>query len=324
MVKQTSRKGKKDNPTAKAPRRSLASMELWKNKALYLMCLPALAWVIIFNYVPMYGVQIAFRNYNAIDGITGSPWVGLKNFMFFFKSNDALRVTGNTLLINALCIILGHGLSIATAILLNEIGKKKLKKVYQTLLFFPYFISWAVVQAILQGFLSDSYGLVNNFLQAIGQETVSWYSKGFAWVWIIVACSVWKGLGYNTVIYLARITSVDEAMYEAARLDGANKWQEIKYITLPMMKPTVIILLLMSIGSVFRADLNMFLALAPGSGPSMHYTNVIDTYVYYAMKNNMQYGLSAAVGLWQSVMGLILVLMSNWLVRKYDPDNKLF
>ena len=309
---------------AGSDKNNLFARELWKNRVLYLMCVPALVWIIIFCYVPMYGVQIAFRNYNAIDGIWKSPFVGLKNFRFFFKSNDALRVTLNTLVVNVLCIVLGHGLSIGTAILLNEIGKRRVKKTYQTLLFFPYFISWVVVQTILQALLSDNYGLFNNLREALGQGPVSWYTKGFTWVWIIVACSVWKGLGYNTVIYLARITSIDQSVYEASRIDGANKWQEISRITLPLMKPTVIILLLMSIGGVFRADLNMFLSLSPTSGPSLHYINVIDTYVYYAMKNNLQYGLSAAVGLWQSVMGLLLVLLSNWLVSKYDPENKLF
>ena len=324
MENQTVRNTEQKPRAAGSHKNNLVARELWKNRVLYLMCVPALAWIIIFCYVPMYGVQIAFRNYNAIDGIWKSPFVGLKNFRFFFKSNDALRVTINTLVVNILCIGLGHGLSIATAILLNEIGKKRLKKSYQTMLFFPYFISWVVVQTILQALLSDNYGLLNNLREAVGLSRVAWYSKGFTWVWIIVACSVWKGLGYNTVIYLARITSIDQSVYEASRIDGANKWQEITRITLPLMKPTIVILLLMSIGGVFRADLNMFLSLSPTSGAALRYINVIDTYVYYAMKNNLQYGLSAAVGLWQSLMGLLLVLISNWLVSRYDPDNKLF
>lgn len=324
MANQTVRNTEQKPRAAGSHKNNLVARELWKNRVLYLMCVPALAWIIIFCYVPMYGVQIAFRNYNAIDGIWKSPFVGLKNFRFFFKSNDALRVTINTLVVNILCIVLGHGLSIATAILLNEIGKKRLKKTYQTMLFFPYFISWVVVQTILQALLSDNYGLLNNLREAVGLSRVAWYSKGFTWVWIIVACSVWKGLGYNTVIYLARITSIDQSVYEASRIDGANKWQEITRITLPLMKPTIVILLLMSIGGVFRADLNMFLSLSPTSGAALRYINVIDTYVYYAMKNNLQYGLSAAVGLWQSLMGLLLVLISNWLVSRYDPDNKLF
>ena len=324
MENQTVRNTEQKPRAAGSHKNNLVARELWKNRVLYLMCVPALAWIIIFCYVPMYGVQIAFRNYNAIDGIWKSPFVGLKNFRFFFKSNDALRVTINTLVVNILCIGLGHGLSIATAILLNEIGKKRLKKSYQTMLFFPYFISWVVVQTILQALLSDNYGLLNNLREAVGLSRVAWYSKGFTWVWIIVACSVWKGLGYNTVIYLARITSIDQSVYEASRIDGANKWQEITRITLPLMKPTIVILLLMSIGGVFRADLNMFLSLSPTSGAALRYINVIDTYVYYAMKNNLQDGLSAAVGLWQSLMGLLLVLISNWLVSRYDPDNKLF
>ena len=298
--------------------------ELWKNRALYLMCIPAFVWLIIFCYTPMYGAQIAFRKYNARDGITGSPFVGFKNFEFFFKSNDALRVTGNTLLINFLIITLTLVLSVCTAILLSEIRKKKLKKLYQTLIFFPYFVSWVVVQAILRAILSDSYGFVNGLLESMGLEPVAWYSLGSAWIWIVVICAVWKNLGYNTVIYLARITSIDSTMYEAARLDGASKLQEIWYITLPMLKPTIIIMLLMSIGGVFRADLNMFLAVSPTSGAALKYINVIDTYVYHAMKNNMQYGLSAAVGLWQSLMGFLLVLLSNKLVKRYESENALF
>lgn len=298
--------------------------ELWKNRALYLMCIPAFVWLIIFCYTPMYGAQIAFKKYNARDGITGSPPVGLKNFEFFFKSNDALRVTTNTLLINFLIITLTLVLSVCTAVLLSEIKKQKVKKIYQTMIFFPYFVSWVVVQAILRAILSDSYGFINGLLETLGLEPVAWYSLGSAWIWIVVICAVWKNLGYNTVIYLARISSIESSMYEAVRLDGASKLQEIWYITLPMMKPTIIIMLLMSIGGVFRADLNMFLAISPTSGPALRYINVIDTYVYGAMMNNMQYGMSAAVGLWQSLMGFILVLLSNKLVKRYESENALF
>ncbi|MBO5070931.1 MAG: sugar ABC transporter permease [Roseburia sp.] len=324
MKKQRKIQKQAERKTSKRPRHNSIIHELWRNRALYIMCLPALAWLVVFCYVPMYGAQIAFRKYNARDGITKSPFVGLKNFEFFFKSNDAVRVTGNTLLLNFLCITLTLVLSVSTAILLNEVRKKKLKKIYQTMIFFPYFVSWVVVQAILQALLSDSYGLINSVLEEAGLERIAWYSLGFPWVWIVVICSVWKSLGYNTVIYLARITSIDQSYYEAARIDGASKMQEIIRITLPLMKPTIIIMLLMSIGGVFRADLNMFVAISPTTGASLRYINVIDTYVYGAMRNSMQYGMSAAVGLWQSVMGFALVMFSNWLVRRYESENALF
>lgn len=298
--------------------------ELWKNRTLYLMASPALLYLIFFSYIPLYGIQVAFRDFNFVDGVTHSPWVGLKNFEFFFKSKFFLQTTGNTLFLNFMIIGLGIITQVSTAILLNEVVSRRMKKAFQTAMFFPYFISWIVVDAFVRGLLSERYGLVNNLIRHFGGEGVAWYNWAEIWPAILIGAAIWKGLGYNTVIYLARITGIDQEMYEAARIDGANKFQQIFKITLPMLKPTIILLLLMSIGNMFRGDFQMVYALVGDNGMLLPRTEIIDTYVYRAMRLNAQYGTSAAVGLFQSVMGFVLVLFSNYLVKKNDADLAIF
>lgn len=297
---------------------------MWKNRTLYLMAVPALIPLVMFSYIPMYGIQIAFRNYNFVEGITHSPWVGMKNFEFFFRSKFFPQITFNTLFINFMCIGLGIVTQVTVAILLNEVVGKRLKKAFQTAMFFPYFISWIVVDAFMEGLLSERYGLVNNIIRSFGGEGIAWYNEAAIWPAILIIASLWKALGYNSVIYLARITGIDQELYEAARIDGANKWQEITRITLPLLKPTIILLLLMSLGNMFRGDFGMIYALVGDNGMLLPTTEIIDTYVYRAMRFDAQYGMAAAVGLFQSVMGFVLVLFSNYLVRKHDKDLAIF
>lgn len=298
--------------------------ELSNNRSLYLMILPALAVLIVFAYLPMYGIQVAFRNYNAADGMTGSPWVGMKNFLFFFKSIYLERLTFNTLFLNLLFLVAGLFMQVSTAVLINEVLSRRYQKVLQTAMFFPYFLSWIVVSTLVNALLNESYGILNGFLRALGGEGVVWYKEAKYWPAILTISNVWKGMGYGVVIYLAKIAGIDQEMYEAARIDGANKAQEIFRITLPNLVPTIVLLLLLSVGNMFRGDFGMIFQLTSDSGSLQSTTDVIDTFVYRAMRVNGQYGLSAAIGLTQSLMGLLLVMLSNWLVKRYDKDMAIF
>lgn len=298
--------------------------ELKKNRALYGMTLPALIYLLLFSYIPLYGIQVAFRNYNFVDGITKSPWVGLKNFEFFFKSKFFLSTTFNTLFLNFMIIGFGLVAQVGVAILLNEIVNKKAKKIFQTAMFFPYFISWIVVDAFVKGLLSEKFGLINNIIRGFGGEGVAWYNNAAIWPFLLVAIAIWKSLGYNAVIYLAAIAGIDQEIYEAAKIDGANKFQEIFKITLPLLKPTIVMLLLMSIGNMFRGDFQMVYSIIGDNSMLLPTTEIIDTYVFRAMRLNSQYGTAAAVGLYQSIMGFVLVMISNYLVRRNDKDLAIF
>lgn len=298
--------------------------ELFTNRALYLMTLPAFAFLIIFNYVPLYGIQIAFRNFNVVDGITRSPFVGLRNFEFFFKSNFFFSTTFNTLYLNFLFIFFGMIMQVSTAILISEVISARLRKSFQTAMFFPYFISWVIITALVSALLSEKFGVLNRILASLDLQTVVWYNEPRIWPAILTIASVWKGLGYGVVIYLAKIVGIDTQIYESARIDGANKFQEIMRITLPMLTPTIVLLLLMAIGGIFRGDFGMIYSLVGDNGMLLSTTEIIDTYVYRAMRINAQYGMAAAVGLYQSVMGLILVLLSNYLIKRYDNDLAIF
>jgi putative aldouronate transport system permease protein len=298
--------------------------ELFSNRALYLMTIPALLFLIVFNYVPMYGIQIAFRNFNVVDGISRSPFVGLKNFAFFFKSDFFYTITFNTLYLNFLFISTGVLTQVSTAILINEVLQLRLKKLFQTAMFFPYFISWVIVTALVTSLLSERFGLVNRVLTQLGLETVVWYFEPKIWPAILTVASIWKGLGYGVVIYLAKIAGIDAEIYEAARIDGAGKFHEIRHITLPMLIPTVVLLLLIAIGGIFRGDFGMIYSLIGDNGLLLTTTEIIDTYVYRAMRINAQYGMAAAIGLYQSVMGFGLVLLSNYLVKRYDRSMGIF
>lgn len=308
-------------------RRSPAARFLWefrKNHALYLMIVPALAVLVVFAYVPMYGIQVAFRNYNASGGITGSPWVGLKYFTYFYKSIYFERLLVNTLFLNMLFLCFGLFMQVTTAVLLNEIVISRYQKILQTAMFFPYFLSWVVVSTLVNAVLNEQYGILNQFIRWMGSDGIVWYKDAKYWPAILTVASVWKGMGYGMVIYMARIAGIDQNLYEAARIDGANKRQEISKITLPMLVPTIILLLLLGIGNMFRGDFGMIYQLTGDNGSLYATTDVIDTFVYRSMRVSGQYGLAAAIGLNQSVMGLLMVLVTNYLVRRYDTDMAIF
>lgn len=299
-----------------------------ENRELVGLALPGTIWFLLFAYLPIVGVIIAFKEWRIeggfIESLIKSPWVGLANFKFLFQSSDAWLITKNTILYNLTFIILGIIIPVTLAILLRELFNKKLSKFYQTAMFLPYFLSWVVVSYCLYAFLSPTQGFVNSMLASMGKDTVSWYTESKFWPYIIVFMSQWKSIGYGTVIYLAAICGIDKSYYEAAMIDGATKWQQIKNITLPLLKPVLIIMFITSIGGMFKSDFGLFYQLPKDSGALYPVTNVIDTYVYRALMNLGNIGMSTAAGLYQSFVGLILVLTTNAIVRKVDNENAFF
>lgn len=295
---------------------------------LYLMFLPGAVYLFINCYIPMFGIQIAFRQYNAVDGVYASPWVGLKNFEFLFKTNDAFVMVRNTLLYNLVFIVLGTVLAVAVAIILNEIRSKKAKQLYQTIILIPFLISMVIVSYLAFAFLSNGNGFINNtLLKLLGvpkEQWIQWYNEPKYWPFIIVLVNIWKGLGYNMILYYATICGIDSTLYEAAVVDGATRWQRIRNVTLPGLKSTVIILTLMALGGIFRSDFGLFYQVPQNSGPLINVTQTIDTYVYRGLMQTNNIGMSSAAGLYQSVVGFILVVSANLVVRKIDNESALF
>ncbi len=292
---------------------------------LYLMMLPACVYMFINNYVPMPGASVAFRQYNFQKGIYGSPFIGLKNFEFLFKSNDAWVIMRNTIGYNLVFIVLGTVAAIAVAILLNEVRAKLPKKIYQTCILIPYLVSMVIVSYLAFAFLSEEHGLLNTqLLGALGLDKISWYNEPKYWPVILVIVNLWKNIGYNTIMYYAMILAIDKTYYEAARVDGASRWQQILHITLPSIKPTIIILTLMSVGRIMYSDFGLFYQVPMNSGTLINVTNTIDTYVYRGLMQSNNIGMSAAAGFYQSVVGFILVIVANAIVKKIDPENALF
>ena len=291
-----------------------------KNLPLTMMALPGIILMILFKYLPLSGIVLAFKQYNIRDGIFGSAWNGLKNFEYLFRTKDAWIITRNTLGYNLLFIVLDLVLAVTMAIILNELHQKKAAKVYQTIFMAPYFLSWVVVSFVAYSLLSVDNGFIN---RAFGLN-VTWYSEPRVWPFILIIFQVWKTLGYSTVMYLGSIVGISNDYYEAALMDGATKWQQIRYITLPSLKSMMIVLTILAIGKIFYADFGLFYQLPRNSGPLFPVTNVIDTYVYRALKENGNIGMSAAASLYQSLVGFVLVLVSNFIVRKIDKDSALF
>lgn len=292
---------------------------------LYLMFLPGAIYLFINNYLPMTGIVVAFKNYNARKGIWGSPWAGLKNFEFLFASPDAWIITRNTILYNVVFIILNTVLGIAFAIFICDALSKRMKKVYQSAILFPYLMSAVILGYIVYAFFSQQTGIVNNsILPALGMDEIAWYQKPEYWPFILVFANTWKGVGYGTLIYVSAINGIDPSLYEAAKLDGAKKWQQIRYITLPFLIPTIITLTLMSVGRIFYSDFGLFYQVPRNSGLLFPTTNVIDTYVYRGLMETGNIGMSAAAGFYQSVIGFALVLVANGVVRKVSKENALF
>lgn len=292
---------------------------------LYLMMLPALLYLLINNYIPMAGMVIAFKKLNFAKGIWASPWAGLKNFKFLFASKDAWIITRNTLLYNVAFILVNMVVGIAIAILITEVRNTKLKKVYQSAILLPFLMSMVILSYIVYALLSAENGLVNNsILPLFHIDPIQWYQKPKYWPAVLIIANCWKGVGYGCLIYIASLIGIDPSFYEAARLDGASKWQEITKITLPSLVPTIITLLLLSIGRIFYSDFGLFYQVPMNSGVLFPTTNVIDTYVYRALIEQGNISMSSAAGVYQSLVGFCVVMLSNWIVRKVDKDQALF
>jgi len=296
-----------------------------KYYVLLLMMIPGLAYLLINNYLPMFGLIIAFKDYNFAKGLLDSDWVGLKNFEYLFKTQDAYIITRNTILYNFCFIILNTAFALGIAIALNEIRSRFMSRFYQSVLLLPHLISMVIVSYLAYSLLSMETGFINKtILPLFGMDDISWYSESKYWPFILTIISLWKGAGFLCVIYLAAIIGIDPEYYEAAKLDGASKWQQIRSITLPLLSPIIIMMTLLAIGKIFYSDFGLFYQVPLGSGALNDTTQVIDTYVYRALMNLGDIGMSSAAGLYQSVVGFVLVLLSNYAVRKFNKDSALF
>ena len=312
--------------TTPTPQRKKKSFRknLAQNGPLLLMLAPAFLFVFVNNYIPMFGAIIAFKNFNYVDGFLKSPWAGLKNFEFLFKSEAAWRITRNTIGYNLTFIFLGLVLSVTAALLLNELRNRRAAKVYQSVIFLPYFMSWVVVAYLVYAVLAPR-GLYNStIVQLLGKETIDWYTSPEYWPFILPLVNVWKNIGYSIVIYLAGITGIDQEFYEAAVLDGANKFQQIFKITIPFLVPLMIVTTLMALGGIFRSDFGLFYQVPMQQGLLKPTTDVLDTYIYNALIRTGDLGMSSAAGFYQSIVGFVLVLTANWTVGKISPENKVF
>jgi putative aldouronate transport system permease protein len=300
-----------------------------RNKILLLMVLPGALWFLCFSYLPLVGTIAAFKEYRFsrhgfLYSLIHSKNVGWDNFKFLFSTDAAWTITRNTLFYNIAFIVLGLVCSVGLAILLSELTNKKMAKVYQTGMFLPYFLSWVIVGYFAFSFLSMDRGLLNHILGYFGGGSLQWYSDPKYWPYILVFVYLWKSVGYSSVVYLASILGIDKSLYEAAMIDGASKLQQVRNITLPLLKPIVIIMTLLAVGKIFYADFGLFYQVPRDSGTLYSVTNVIDTYVYRGLKTTGEIGMSTAAGLYQSVVGFVLVIVSNFIVRKIDKDSALF
>lgn len=302
-----------------------------KTLILLSMAAPTAIWLLFLRYLPMGGIVLAFKDYKVnprnpsfISNLIHSQWVGLKNFAFLFKTNDAWIMFRNTICYNVVFIILGVIIPVTLAIMMNEVTKKFVAKTYQTLMFFPYFLSWVVVSYFLNAFLDAQYGMLPAAQRAAGEAVTSWYTTKGPWPYIIVFANLWKNVGYTTVLYLAAITGIDATLYEAAAIDGATKWEQVRYVTLPHLRTIISILFIMNVGKIFNADFGLFYNVPMQNGALFSVTQVIDTYVYRAFMVTGDISLSSAAGLLQNVLGFICILGANTIVKKIDDESSLF
>lgn len=298
-------------------------LELRKNKFSYLFLLPATLYTLVFSYFTIPYMIIAFEDFKYDTGIY-SNWVGLKNFSFFFQSTKAWEVTRNTLGLNISYLVVDTVIALVIAILVNEIKKRKFAKLTQSAMLFPHFLSWVIIAYVLYAFLSSEYGLLNQVITGLGGKAVNWYNNASHWPAILIIIHALKTAGYNSIVYLAAITGIDSGIYEAAMIDGAGTWKRILHITMPLLMPTVCILTLMSIGRIFYGDFAMYYALVKDNGILLKTTDVIDTYVFRMLRTTGNPSMAMAIGLYQSVMGFLMVFGANWFTKKFFPEGALF
>ena len=298
--------------------------DLKHNTSLCMLCLPMIVWFLIFAYTPLVYLIVAFKKYSAVEGLWGSEWVGLKNFEAFFGSTNFLNVTYNTVFLNALFIIATMLFSIVIAIAISEVRGRIYKKTVQSVVILPHFISWTVIALLCESLLKTNNGFVNNIIVSLGGKKINFFQNAGVWPALLTILRVWQGAGYGSIVYLATITGIDQSIYEAARIDGASRAQCIWYITLPVLRTTAVLLFIMNVGKIFNGDFGMIYNLVGSNTLLYKTTDVIDTYVYRMLVESTNIGQSAAVSLWQSIMGLLIVLGTNALARKIEPDSALF
>jgi putative aldouronate transport system permease protein len=294
-----------------------------QNREILGLFFPGFLYILIFSYLPMFGIILAFKRYRYDQGILGSQWVGFENFKFFFASEDAWRITRNTVLYEIGYIFLTMIFALLFAILLNEIGRRT-SKIYQTALFIPYFISWVVVSYISYAFLDQQTGYLNTILHWFGMEPHKWYLEKEPWPIILNIASLWKKVGFSALVYYAGIMGINQEYYEAARIDGATRFQMAMKITIPMLTPLITIMLILAVGGIFHGDFGLHYFIPNNQGMTYPTTDIIDTYVYRALRTVGDVGMSAAVGLYQSVVGMVLVIVTNAIVRKLNQENSLW
>ena len=298
--------------------------DLRSNRMYLLLLLPAVLYVLIFCYIPMGGVVIAFKNYNYSSGILGSAWVGMKNFRFLAISNKLWTLTRNTLAYNFVFITVGMFMEVSFAIIINEMRCKWFKKTFQSFMFLPFFISWVVATAVIQTLLDYDSGLITRLVESMGGNMVNIYTTASPWPYLLVFFRMWKGVGYGSIIYLSAISGIDQEMYEAAEIDGANSWQKVFRITVPNLVPTMVIMFLLAVGQIFRGDFGMFYQMVGNNGVLLETADILDLYVYRAMSSGTNLGMSAAAGLYQSVLCFATIMLVNFIVKKIQPDYTLF
>jgi putative aldouronate transport system permease protein len=312
-----------DKPKSR-PKRRWAILQDGRTLSRIVMASPAVIWLVLFSYVPMFGLIIAFKDYRFDLGILKSPWIALNNFRFLVGTQEAWRALTNTLLLNSIFIFTTLIGSLAVAILLYQIQHSVLTRFYQTALFFPYFISWVIVGVFVFALFNSDTGMVNRILADLGMSKVPWYSTPKVWPYILTTANLWKSVGFWSIVYFAGMLGINPEYYEAAEVDGANSWAKTIYITMPLLMPLVTINLLLSIGRIFYADFGLFFHVTRDQGALYRTTDVIDTYVFRGLTKSAQIGMASAAGFYQSVVGFALVFVSNWVVRRIDPDRSLF
>lgn len=297
---------------------------------LTLLALPTFIWYVLFSFIPMFGIMIAFKVYRITPGkgffysLINSPNAGFKNFEFFIKSNMLTILLRNTLLYNIVFIILGIVIPVALAIMINELYSKRKSKIYQTMMFFPFFMSWVIVSYIMYAFLNSDGGIMNQLFVSLGLSKINWYAEPKYWPFILTFTNLWKGMGYGMIVYLASITGIDKSYYEAAVVDGATRWQQIKHITLPLLKPIIIIMFILSVGRIFYTDFGLFYQVTREIPGSLSETvSTIDTYVYQSLRTGLPIGMLSAVTAFQSIACCATILVANAIVRRISPDDAL-
>jgi len=306
------------------PKRKTFANKIWETRYMWLMLLPALTYIIMFSYIPMGGIVVAFKQFNNRLGMWGSPWVGFENFRFLIISGRLWTLTRNTLAYNAAFISVGMFMEVCLAVTINELPFKKTKKIFQSFTFLPFFISWVVAASIVMSIFGWENGVINTVLTGLGLERVNIYGNPSRFPFFLVALRMWKVVGYATIIYLASIAGMDQEMLEAAEIDGANIWQRTWHITIAHIRPTMVIMMLLAVGSIFRGDFGMFYQIVGRSQLLLEVSDIIDTFVYRSMMNSSNIGMAAAAGLYQSVLCFASIVTMNFVVKKIEPDYTLF